>query len=86
MYGLSVLYVFELKKPESAVPFLKRLLIKEKENTDAMFLLARVYYEMSQIERAIELYNKIEKSTGSKLIKEEAERNKEKLEAEIYGK
>lgn len=86
LYGLSVLYVFELKKPERALPLLKRLLIKEKANTDAMFLLARVYYEMSQVERAIEMYNKIEKNAGSKIAKEKAKRNKKKLEAEIYGK
>jgi len=86
LYGLSVLYVFELNKPESAVSLLKSLLVKEKENTDAMFLLARAYYEMSQYERAIEMYNRIEKSAGSKIKKEEAERNKKKVEAEIYGK
>lgn len=86
LYGLSILYTFELNKPEKALPLLKRLLKKEKENTDAMFVLARVYYDLSQYERAVEIYNRIIKSSTSKIRKNKALVDKEKVEAEIYGK
>ena len=52
LYALSVLLVFEMDRPEDAGPYLTRLLEIEKQNVDAMFLLARVRYSEGRLEDA----------------------------------
>ena len=84
LFGLSVLYVFEKKMPEKAIPYLKKLLEKEKYDTDAMFLLARAYYEAGEFESAIDMYDRIIKTTKSALRKREAEKNRDEIKAEIH--
>ncbi len=84
LFGLSVLYVFEKNMPEKAIPYLKKLLLKEKSDTDAMFLLARAYYEAGEYESAIDMYDRIIKTTKSALRKREAEKNRDEIKAEIY--
>lgn len=64
MYGLSILYVFELDRPQDAVPHLERLLSIQSSNIDAMFVLARAYFMTERYKQAIEVYDKI--ITGSK--------------------
>ena len=85
LYGLSVLYVFELKQPESARDLLERLLSKEKKNVDALFLLGNVYYQTGRLESAIEVYESIAEVTSVDVSKQEALRNKKKIEDELYG-
>ena len=53
LYGISVLYIFELDRISDAEPYLDRLLEKESKNTSAMFLLARVYVYQERIEEAV---------------------------------
>ncbi len=86
LFGLAVLYVFELNKPEAAIPLLEKLLTTQKSDTDAMFLLARTYYEVGKAEEAIDMYDRIIEVTKSKKRKEEAIKNKEIIEVEIHGK
>ena len=59
MYGIGVLYVFELDQPDSAIPYLERFLETQKRDSDAMFVLARAYYQTYQFDKAIVLYDKI---------------------------
>ena len=59
MYGLGVLYVFMLDQPSDAIPYLERFLDTQKRDTDAMFVLARAYYQTYQFDKAVILYDRI---------------------------
>ena len=55
LYGLAVLYVFELDRTAEARQYLERIVAKESRNFDAMFLLARVYAAGGRIDEAVQL-------------------------------
>ena len=76
LYGLGVLYVFELDECEKAVPYLERALNVETKNTDIMFVLARAYYVTGRYDEAVSLYDRIISTTKSDEKKKEAEANK----------
>lgn len=76
LYGLSVLYVFELDEPEKAVPLLEKMLTIETRSIDAMFVLARAYYSTYEFDKAVSMYDKIIATTKSEERKKEAEANK----------
>ncbi len=59
MYGIGVLYVFELDQPNDAIPYLERFLETQKRDSDAMFVLARAYYQTYQFDKAVVLYDQI---------------------------
>lgn len=59
MYGIGVLYVFELDRPADAIPYLERFLDIQKRDSDAMFVLARAYYQTYQFDKAVVLYDQI---------------------------
>ncbi|MDR2536098.1 MAG: tetratricopeptide repeat protein [Treponema sp.] len=75
-YGLGVLYVFELDRPEEAIPHLERYLEISKNNVDAMFVLARAYYTAGQDHQAVELYEHIPNLTKDPQKRLDAEQNK----------
>lgn len=79
LYGLSILYVFEMDRPYDAEPLLDTILQKQPYNTDAMFLLARVYVSTGRIDQAVELYDEIIEETDSRERKQSAQENKQKL-------
>jgi tetratricopeptide (TPR) repeat protein len=85
LYGLSVLYVFELDRPQEAEDLLERLLTVESKDIDGRFLLARVYYSLGKLEKAIEIYREIESLSDVKQIREQALANREQIEGELYG-
>lgn len=76
LYGLGVLYVYELDTPEKAIPYLEKVLEIEKKHTDAMFVLARAYYSNYEFDKSIDLYDKIISTTTSQQKKNDAEANK----------
>ncbi|MCR5764183.1 MAG: tetratricopeptide repeat protein [Treponema sp.] len=76
MYALGVLYVFELKEPESAIPYLERFLEVQKRDTDGMFVLANAYYMISEFDKAIALYDQIIKINPNAQKTSDAQRNK----------
>lgn len=84
LYGLSVLYVFELDRAEEAIPYLERIMEIEKRNLDAMTVLARAYYVTGTPERAIQLYDRIISESKSEERKEEARKNKEFILGQTY--
>lgn len=85
LYGLSVLYVFELDRVMDAEPYLERILEKESRNTKAMFLLARVYVYSGRIEDAVELYEEIIDKAQSRQEKERARELKDQVLEGAYG-
>ena len=76
LYGIGVLYVFELDVPEKAIPHLEKAIDIDTRNTDAMFVLARAYYSTYEFEKAAGMYDKIIAVTKSAEIKATAEENK----------
>ncbi|MDR3167781.1 MAG: tetratricopeptide repeat protein [Treponema sp.] len=84
-YGLSVLYLFELNRPEEAVPHLLRYLEIETRDVDAMFLLARAYYMTGRYEEALSLYDRIITLTRDEVKRAEAGKNKETVLGILYG-
>ena len=85
MYGLAIVYVFELGEPEKAVPYLEKLLTIETRNTDAMCVLANAYYSTFEFDKSVEIYDKIISTTKSDGIKSTAEELKKKVLDEAYS-
>ncbi len=86
LYGLAVLYAMELGRPADAEPLLQTILAKEKKNTDALFLLARIRYGAGRLEEAIEIYQRIADTTQASRLKAQALENKKTIEEELYGR
>ena len=76
LYGLGVLYIFELEQPDAAIPHLEKLLTVETRHTDGMFLLANAYYQTYEYDKAVAMYDKIIETTTSSEKKAQAEANK----------
>ncbi len=85
LYGISVLYVFELGEDEKAIPYLEKLLTIETKNIDAMFVLARAYYMNYEFDKAIGMYDKIISLTKSPERKAEAEANREVVQNAAFS-
>jgi len=84
MYGLGILYVFELDRPQEAIPYLERYLKINVSDVSAMFVLARAYYSTGNYSEALECYDRIINKTKNKDIKEEAFKNKDTIQGIIY--
>jgi tetratricopeptide (TPR) repeat protein len=83
-YALGVLYVFELNKPEQAIPHLEKLLTIDTKDVDAMFVLARAYYMLEEYDKAVKLYDTIIQTTTVSTKRTEAENNKKQILEMIY--
>lgn len=76
LYGLGVLYVFELDESEKAISHLEKLLTIESKNFDAMFVLARAYFSVGEFDKSADMYDKIISLTKSDATRATAEENK----------
>jgi len=85
LYGLSILFVYELARPSEAEPILVRLTTIESKNTDALFLLANVYYQLGRYDEAIQQYEMIEQVSNISARLEQAGENKKRIMDERYG-
>ncbi len=85
LYGLGVLYVFELDEPDKAIPHLEKALSIDTKNLDAMFVLARAYYSNYDFNKAVEIYDRIIETTKSDDTKQTAEENKKIALDAAYG-
>lgn len=84
LYGIGVLYVYQMKKPEDAIPYLQKLLTIEKKNIDAKFVLSNAYYLTRQFDMAIETLESIIKDSKSDKIKDKAKENIQQIK-DTYG-
>ncbi len=84
LYGLAVLYVFELDKPDAAIPYLLRYLELRANDVDALFILARAYYMAGDNKKAVDSYDRIIAATRDSVKKAEAENNKKTVLGEMY--
>lgn len=85
LYGVSVLYVFEMEKPEEAIRHLSVVLEVEKKNVDAMFILARAYFVTGKAEEAVSLYDAILNLTKDEKKRQSARDNKAFVLEHAYG-
>ena len=86
LYGIGVLYVFELDEPEKAIPHLEKAISIDTKNMDAMFVLARAYYSTYEFEKSAAVYDKIIATSKSAETKATAEENKKTVLDAAYSK
>jgi tetratricopeptide (TPR) repeat protein len=77
LYGLGILYTFELDRPGEAIPQLEKYLELINRDVDAMFALARAYYMTLSYEKAVDLYDRIIVSTKDTTKQTEARNNRD---------
>lgn len=75
LYGISVLYVYQLNKPQDAIKYLTKLLTIDTKNTDAMFVLSNAYYLTRNYDAAVDTLQKLKKIAKSDKIKQKAQEN-----------
>jgi tetratricopeptide (TPR) repeat protein len=76
LYGLSVLYIFELNRTEEAIPHLELVNEIESRNGDAQMLLARSYYTVGQFDKAVAMYDRVISTTKDDTRKKDAIANR----------
>jgi tetratricopeptide (TPR) repeat protein len=84
LYGLGVLYAFELDRSREAIPYLLRSL-EISPSADAMFVLARAYYTIGSYREAVEVYDRLIGFTKDPEKQEEARRNRQLALDRLYG-
>jgi tetratricopeptide (TPR) repeat protein len=84
MYGLSVLYVFELDRPAEAIPYIERYLSMNSSDYQAMFILARAHAVTGNYRQAVEVYERIISRSKKKEIQAEASNNIDIVQRMMY--
>jgi tetratricopeptide (TPR) repeat protein len=84
MYGLAVLYVFELDRAAEAIPYLERYLSINTSDIQAMFIMARAHAVTGNYRQAIEIYERIITRSKKKDIQAEASNNIEIVQRMMY--
>jgi len=84
MYGIGVLYVYELQRPQDGAVHLERLLQINTSDTSAMFVLASAYYMMERFSDASQMYERIAARTRDQNIKQEALNNRDIIQGMLY--
>ena len=79
LYGLSVLYVFELSRPIDAIPYLERILERSVAHEAALFVLARAHVELGNREAAVNAYDRIVARSPDAESRARADRNRRLL-------
>jgi tetratricopeptide (TPR) repeat protein len=79
LYGLAILYVFELDLPEEAVPLMEQLVNRQPKNLSALFLLGRAYAEVGRTTEAVEAYERAAAAATSEAMRSRALRNAREL-------
>ena len=85
LYGLAIIYIYELGESAKGIPYLERFLDIEKRNTDAMFRLAEAYYLNYDFDKAADLYDQIISLTKDEKKKALAEQNKKTVLDAAYN-
>lgn len=85
LYGISVLYVYQLNQPELAISYLEKLLNIDTKNIDAMFVLANAYYLTKNYDKSVSMFDKIISVTKTEETKQQAQENKKIVLDEAYS-
>ncbi|AEJ61200.1 Tetratricopeptide TPR_1 repeat-containing protein [Spirochaeta thermophila DSM 6578] len=73
LYGIAILYVFEMGRPEDAIPHLRKLVEIDPGWMEPYFVLARAYVEVGRIEEAKEEYRYVVEHARDREIKTRAQ-------------
>jgi tetratricopeptide (TPR) repeat protein len=84
LYGLGVLYAFELNRPREAIPYLSKSL-EISPDADTMFVLARSYYMIGSYREAAAIYERIIGFTKDPEKQQEAQINRQLALDRLYG-
>ena len=84
-YSLAVLYVFDLDRPEEAIPHLERSLEISRNDVDTMFVLARAFVMLREFQAAVELYDRIITLTRDEQKRIDAQNNRQMVMGQMYG-
>jgi tetratricopeptide (TPR) repeat protein len=76
LYGLGVLYAFELNEPLAAIRQLDKLLERNDQHIPALFVIARSYVAIGSLDDAVSAYDRIIEVSPSSDERERAERNR----------
>lgn len=79
LYGLSVLYVFELDQAVDAVPLLEKIVERQKQDARALSLLARAYAATGRRTLAAETYGRAAEAANDPALREQARSNQQQL-------
>lgn len=85
LYGIGVLYVYQLSEPEKAISYLQKLLTIDTKNIDAMFVLANAYYLTENYDKSADMFDTIIATTKSDKTKKTAQENKKRVLDEAYS-
>jgi tetratricopeptide (TPR) repeat protein len=77
LYGIGVLYTFEMNRPADAIPRLERYLEQLSGDIPVMFVLAAACYMTGDGSRAAEIYDRIISRSKDQKVKAEAQNNRE---------
>jgi tetratricopeptide (TPR) repeat protein len=86
LYGLAVLLLFERDRPEEAGELADRILQRQTQDIDALFLKGQVEYRRGNLEEAVTIYDRIIQLSRSAERREQALGNKRQIEEELYGR
>ena len=84
-YSIGVLYVFELERPEDAIPHLEHYLTISRNDVDTMFVLARAFYMQRRFQEAVNLYDRIITLSKDEQKKTDAQENRQLIMGQMYG-
>jgi len=79
LYGLAVLYVFELDEPMKALTHLEHVLAVSEGHVPSLFVLARAHVALGNLDDAIGAYDRIIVLSGDDATRRRAERNRQLL-------
>lgn len=85
LYGLAILYTFELDRLADAERLVRRILGLRERHEDGSFLLANILYRSGRLPEAAALYGQIGESTQVDARRTEALANKSLIEKEMRG-
>jgi tetratricopeptide (TPR) repeat protein len=84
-YSLGVLYVFDLERPEDAIPHLQRYLEISRNDLDTMFVLARAFFMLRMFQESVEIYDRIIILTRDEERRNDAQNNRQIALGLMYG-
>jgi len=84
-YSLGVLYVFDLDRPDEAIPPLQRVLEISRNDIDTMFVLARAFYMVADFRAAVDLFDRIIILSRDGQTRINAQNNREAAMRRMHG-
>jgi len=79
MYGLAILYVYEMDQPELAIPLMEVYNTIQKSSMNGRFLLAAAFFASGREGEAVDTYNSIIESSEDSVEVESARSNRNSI-------